>query len=658
MNPELREKQVNPDRPDSSEQESERIRHQIATMTQRFNRAEQAVKSKHNAWNVLDIFDRGRQWEDTNLPPWIPKPVHNMLRQTRILKRSNLASAIPAAHYAAIHEDQKDAVAMLQRAYKHVWDTQKVTNTIRRCIDRIFLYGTQIACVYNEEDISGAYYGEKDPNNRLYQGIIKVKRFPVTNFFPDPAAYCIEECKFIETTEVSTLEAVKSNRAFKKYAGDKLNRLKSGTYNLNDDESGAILDRENKPLDGMTTDKKDERVVIHAHWETVYTEEGRKQFNVSYYLPGTDFFLLRRENIKPAVYPFAVLHDEEEDNDFWGSGTAGDILEKQKLINKTEQSASVIGTLNQNPQKIVARESGINGQDMAKSGSQPGKVWVTNIDPTRSVYTIPVPDIPKGLFDLKDRNIADIKDYVGMNEAYMGNSVGSLTTSTGVNSLIERATVRDKDKMIQIDTFVESISDLIVLFIIEKWKEKRPIINSGPAGRVDNYMFDPDVIKQIGVDNLQWFVKSDVYASAPVTQALKRQQADQMLQVQMQFNPDPAIITIEEWLHMQDFDNKDEILARMQRDRAAKEARKATDMAQVVTQLAEQARQLAYEGVPQDQITQQITQQASEILQQQDQAALINGSGEGRQRDAAQQPEGPAGSTGQTAMNNMTRGAI
>lgn len=657
MNPELREKQVNPE-PTKDEKQSIEVRQHIATMTQRYNRAEQAVKTKHKEWEILDIFDRGKQWEDVSLPPWIPKPIHNMMRQTRILKRANLASAIPAAHYAAIHEDQKDAVAMLQRAYKHVWDTQKVTNTIRRCIDRIFVYGTQIACVYNEEDITGSYYGENNPNNRLYQGTIRVKRFPVTNFFPDPEAYCIEECRFVETTEISTLAAVKKNRAFKKYAGDKLAKLESGTYNLNDDESGAFLDRENKPLEGMSVEKKDERVVIHTHWETVYTDEGRKQIDVTYYLPGTDFYLLRKENVKPSVYPFAVLHDEEEDNDFWGSGTAGDILEKQKLVNKTEQTASVIGTMNQNPQKVVARESGINAQDMARTGSQPGKVWTTNIDPTRSVHIIPVPDIPKGLFELKDRNIADIKDYVGMNEAYMGNSVGSLTTSTGVNSLIERATVRDKDKMIQIDTFVEQISDLIVLFIIEKWKQKRPIINRGPAGRVDNYTFDPAVIEEIGVDNLQWFVKSDVYASAPITQALKRQQADQMLQVQMQFNPDPAIITIEEWLHMQDFDNKDEILARMQRDREAKKAREATDMAQVVAQLAEQARQLAYEGVPQEQITQQITQQASEILQQQDQAALLNGSSEGRQRDAAQQPQGPAGSTGQTAMNNMTRGAI
>lgn len=652
MNPELRLKQTQAN--DKADKATEEEKQLVSTLHQRFNRAQQAVQSRHKKWALLDKFDRGKQWEDAELPPWIPKPIHNLIRQTRILKRSNLASAIPSAHYAAIHEDQKDAVTMLQRGYKHVWDTQKVAYTIRRCIDRIFLQGTQVACVYNEEDINGTYYGKDNPKNRMYQGTIRVKRFPIANFFPDPSAYTIEECKFIETTEITTLEAVKANKKFKEFAGQKLASIKAGTYSLSDDESGSIYNRENKPLEGMATDKKDDRAVVHTHWEMAYNDEGKKELNVYYYLAGAEFLLYKRENVKPCVFPFAVLHDEEEDNDFFGTGTAEDLLEKQKLINKTEQSASVIGTLNQNPQKVVARESGINGQDMARTGSQPGKVWTTNIDPTRSVYNIPVPDIPRGLFDLKDRNVADIKDYVGMNEAYMGNSVGSLTTSTGVNSLIERATVRDKDKMLQIDRFVEQISDLIVLFIIESWKDKRPIINSGPAGRVDNYMFDPQVIKDVGVDNLQWFVKSDVYASAPITQALKRQQADQMLQVQMQFNPDPAIITIEEWLHMQDFDNKDEILARMQRDRIAKQQREAMDMTQIVMDMVNQAQQLTYQGTAPAQVQQQIQQQVSEVLQQQQQAELLNG----RPRDAEQQPQGPAGSTGQTAMNNMTRGAI
>jgi hypothetical protein len=71
---------------------------------------------------------------------------------------------------------------------------------------------------------------------------------------------------------------------------------------------------------------------------------------------GILIFVYRIDDFKPSIYPFAVLYDEEEDNSFWGTSTAMDMLENQKIINKTAQAASIIGTLHQNPQKVVLRE--------------------------------------------------------------------------------------------------------------------------------------------------------------------------------------------------------------------------------------------------------------------------------------------------------------
>ncbi len=362
--------------------------------------------------------------------------------------------------------------------------------------------------------------------------------------------------------------------------------------------------------------------------------------------------------MKPGIYPFAVLYDEEEENDFWGTATAWDILEKQKLINKTEQTASVIATLYQSPQKVVARESGINGQEMARKSSMPGKVWITNIDPARSVHTIQPPDIPKGLFEIKDRQIADIKDYVGINEAYVGESVGSLTTSTGVNSLIDRATIRDKDKMKQIDNFVDDLSNLIVMFIIEKWKEKRPLVNIGPAGKVTHGEWEP--ISEEDSANLRWLVRTDVYASAPATQALKKQQADNLLQMQAQFQLDPPLITIEEWLQFQDFEFKEEILARMEKDRKKKERREATDFASMAMQLAEVANQMKLQGMPQEEISQAITEEAKKILDGKVKNDNLVGFGgasapSGRPRDAEAENTREGGMDNQ-AQANMNRG--
>ncbi|WP_164703629.1 hypothetical protein, partial [Escherichia coli] len=167
-------------------------------------------------------------------------------------------------------------------------------------------------------------------------------------------------------------------------------------------------------------------VTLHIHWERYRNEEGRWQVDVSYFLWNTDFLLYRIVDFKPSVYPFAVFYDEEDDNSFWGTSVSMDILENQKVINKTAQAASIIGTLHQNPQKVVLRESGINAAEMSRTGTLPGKVWTSNIP--NAVETIQPPDIPKGLFEIEDRMKADIKEIAGINEAYVGESVGSLTT--------------------------------------------------------------------------------------------------------------------------------------------------------------------------------------------------------------------------------------
>lgn len=657
MNPELRRDQ---NKAVSTPEPDEKEKKRVGEYNARFRKARDAYRKRRDSWKIIDMFDRGEQWADVNLPPWIPKPVHNMVKYIRVLKRANLAGNIPAAHYSPINPEHKDAVDSLQKAYKHVWATQKVPYTIRRCIDRALLQGTAIAYVYSDDTaINGEYYGEKDSRNKLWQGELYVKRFPNTNFFPDPDAYTLNDCKWIETTELTSLSAVKANKKFQEYAGDKLKNYKGGGGTSSSEDSGTdAYTREEDPATSSPAVSGDENVTVHTHWEMEYDDNGRKKLNVSYYIGETNFELLRLTDVKPSVYPFAVYYDEEEEQDFWGSSTAMDIIEKQKLINKTEQSVSIIGTLHQNPQKIVARESGINGKEMARMGNLPGKVWTTNTDVTRSVFTLQPPDIPRGLFDIKDRSVNDIKDYAGLNEAYTGDSVGSLTTSTGVNSLIERSTIRDRDKMKQIDQFVEDISNLIVMFIIDKWKDKRNIINIGQAGKVEQFEWKP--ISKDVAGNLQWFVHSDVYATAPVTQALRRQQADQLMQMQAQFQMNPPIITTMEWLDMQDFDNKDDIRRRMEEDQRRLDEQKSQDLAGIVMQMSEQARQLVGQGVPQQQVQQQITQQVQQILDQQEQQRLQMGlavQGD-RPRDAAVTPDtsGPSGSTGQLAMNAQARG--
>lgn len=627
-----------------SEDEEKKL---IRKFERRFRTSMNAMGDLHRTWAMLDLFDRGKQWDKVNIPVWLPKPITNLIRYVRTTKRANLAQNVPQANFVPMTPLDAPLVHQLQKAYNHVWEEENVPYTIRKCIDRGVLFGTSVAYVYAEECVKGKYYGENHPANNLYKYDIKVKRLNNATFYIDPTAYNIQEAKYIDITETLPLSDVRNNPTFRKYAGSKLANLKYADIQRENDAVGDIYQRDIAKSDqSLDHETGDEMVTVHIHWERYRNEEGRWQVDVSYYIWNTDFLLYRIEDFKPSVYPFAVFYDEEDENSFWGTSLCMDILENQKVINKAAQAASIIGTLHQNPQKVVLRESGINAAEMSRVGTLPGKVWTSNIP--NAVETIQPPDIPKGLFEIEDRMKADIKDMAGINEAYVGNSVGSLTTSTGVDSLIERATIRDRDKAVQIDKFVSELSDLIAKFIIVYWQEPRPIMTRMKNGAAMFEEWQP-VPPQVA-ENLEWRVHSDVYAKAPLTQAAKSQMADNLMQMQGQFQFDPPIITPEEWIEMKDFPNKEDILARMQEDRVRKQNQDAQALQQAILNIIGQAQSLKAQGVTDENIQAQIMPMVDELVQQ----TFTTGQNQGT---ANQLPNSmPSGTIGISQMGNMVRG--
>jgi hypothetical protein len=632
--------------PDKSLTEQEE-RDLIQKALRRFRIASNGMDDHHKRWALIDQFDRGRQWDNVQIPVWIPKPITNLIRYVRTTKRANLAMTVPQANFVPMTPSDVELVSKLQRAYEHVWDQEKVPMVVRRCVDRSILQGTSIAYVFAEENIRGKYYGENHPDNQLYRYDVKIKKLNNAQFYIDPSAYNIPEAKFFTITEPTSFSEVKNNPTFRQFAGDKLKKLKFADLQRDNDASGDIYDRPTTKSDmTLQSETGDEMCTMHIHWERYRNEEGAWQVDVSYFLWNTDFLLYRIEDFKPSIYPFAVLYDEEEDNSFWGTSTAMDMLENQKIINKTAQAASIIGTLHQNPQKVVLRESGINAAEMSRTGTLAGKVWTSNVP--NAVETLTPPDIPKGLFDIEDRMKADIKDMAGITEAYTGESVGSLTTSTGVDSLIQRSTIRDRDKALQIDQFVEDLSNIIAQFILVYWTEARPIMTRKTNGTAEFEQWTP--VPPEEYENLEWRVRSDVYAKAPVTAATKSQQADNLMQMQGQFQYDPPLITVEEWIEMKDFPNKADILARMEIDRQNKQQQDQQSLVDQINQIISQAQQIKAQGATDDQVNQQITPMVQQIVQ----TTFTSGQNQG----SAQSMSGaaPQGTTSPNALGNMQQG--
>src|SRR6185437_3143556 len=108
--------------------------------------------------------------------------------------------------------------------------------------------------------------------------------------------------------------------------------------------------------------------------------------------------------------------DYPQRQDFWGMSTCEIILDNQKLINKVESIIALIGTLLQNPQKIIRKQSGINPADATKYGSTPGHVFVSNIPVEQAMKWQEPPQIPQTLFSLAEQARMNIREITGLTE--------------------------------------------------------------------------------------------------------------------------------------------------------------------------------------------------------------------------------------------------
>jgi hypothetical protein len=286
---------------------------------------------------------------------------------------------------------------------------------------------------------------------------------------------------------------------------------------------------------------------------------------------------------------------------------------------------------------------------MAKTGNLAGKTWSSNVPANQAITHIQPPDISRSLFEVEDRLKNDMREIVGVTEAYTGQSVGSLTTSTGVNSLIERASVRDRDKMIQIDDFVERVSYLIALQIMYGWDRKRPIMSIAPNGEPRYDVYEP--IDPLTAENLEIRVRSNVYSKAPITQESKRQQADKLMQMQGQFQYDPPIITPEEWLRFQEFEIQEDIMRRMEQDRQQKEQNSVDNMAKQALELGVMIQEMLAQGLSMEEAQVEAMKAAQQMFMQNQ--APVQGQ---QQPNAPAEAQLPQGATDAVAMANMAQG--
>jgi hypothetical protein len=542
---------------------------QVDSIMERFKQARDKRQSdRDEIWKELDAFDRGEQWNmKGDAPSWTPKPVTNYIHLVKYTKRAALAMENPTGKLRPQSPVDVDMIEQLQKVYQFEWEKVGLRKYIREAIETSKLLGTAITQLAWDENFIGG------GTNTKYEGRIVARSIDPASFYPDPTAFSLEDARYIHIAERKTLDWIKSVPTF----AAKHEEVKNAQRN-NDGSNyrGEIYEREYNV--GQNKDVVD----FHSHYEKTPNGEGGFNYSVTYIAGGIHLHTI--EQIKPNRYPFVVLHDFAQRQSFWAKSTCEFILDNQKLINKIESIIATIGLLLQNPQKIVSKESGINPREVAKYGNAHGHVFVANGQPSLAMTWQNPPAIPQSLFNLLENARANIREITGLSESYMGQSVGSLQTSSGVDSLIERSTLRDRDQMYDVEIYVEELSRLLLGFITEFYTDERVIRIDKPEQK--NPQDRMEFISFVGQDfaELDFDFEINVSAQAPISRMREQKEAEKLLTIQGQYDFKPAVITPQEYIKMSEFVDSDSIIKRMDMEEARNKIEEAYTVAM---QLAE-----------------------------------------------------------------------
>jgi hypothetical protein len=218
---------------------------------------------------------------------------------------------------------------------------------------------------------------------------------------------------------------------------------------------------------------------------------------------------------------------------------------------------------NQRPPKFVSSDSGLNINAFAKHANDADWTFVVNGDATKAVHYHQFPQIDPRIGELTGRLDTNIKQVSGVDDRYTGRDTGSIITTGGIQDQLNRVTVIDTPKIENFEDYAKQLTELVLANLVE-FGAKRKYIVKNPEKANDFMTVEVDFpkLKLDALYNYQINISSEL----PRNKARIAEMANQLMEKQLQYQQQGEsvdLITVEEWLMMQDLPMKEYMLERM-----------------------------------------------------------------------------------------------
>ena len=522
----------------------------LATIKSRIEDTDTAYTKVLERMRILDGADRGKLWEviRSKFPKYQLTPDSNWINY---IKENILASIYTTGRYATLVPKSADDIKYVvefNSAIETIWDSIKAEYYQFLAGERAALLNIGITQVGWRKNIVGGTSGH------WYKGDIVFKNIDPMKFRRDPYADVFDNAEFCYYYDDYSLTMIKTKELYK----ERIKEIEAAVGDLDDktvaaDTITAATDRQKR---------NDSKSKYHklTYYYTMYASDDKEGFKITeVHLLDDTYVLYCNPDLKPKMFPFAILYCNHPAGDIVGASEPAKAFQSNLSYNLLNSIYATHAYKAQRPPRFVNAGSGINLRQFAQYGNDADKTFIVNGDASKAVHYAEFPALPPELLQLKQDLGRDIKDCSGIDEMYAGKNTGSIQTTGGMDALTEMTSQRDNQKIFLYEEYTKRLTELVINNLIQFGDKRTYTVTDPITQQTKDVEFDFPAVD----DDIRFRYTLDIQTYLPRNKARLSAVANMLLEKQAQYKPDPEIITVEEWLLMQDIPFKDMIFKRM-----------------------------------------------------------------------------------------------
>lgn len=552
-----------------------RVEGGIHQLTTDYNTMLERYAREHKKMRILDAIMQGDMWKalgarfpryqilpDTNDVAYI---VNNMMAS--VYSVAKIADVLPTS------EQDIQIVNDINLALEHEWQISNIPQAQRRAGCNAALFNIGITQVGWDDDLQ--------PNMSTNHGGVCIRNIHPLKFMRDPFATNLKEAGYCCTYERHHKSTFLQNKNYR----DKFEHYLELKYL---DNSLVIPNVTHQEVPSAT----DNYYNLVIFWYKVYVD-GKIVIDEYHTIDGK-YLLFYKHDIKPSMFPFALLYCNDPMDSLIGNSEPARAVPNSVASNIMDSENLTAVYRKSHPVKFASANSGLNLNSFAEHANDADYTFVVQGDATKAVHYAQYPDIDQQGILIQNRLKQDIDRVSGVDGRYTGRNTGSVTTTGGMQEMIDRMTLVDVPRIDRLEDYTKALTELVLKNLIE-FAPDRVYLVASPNTPMQKKTYEAKHVKfpAIAKNSKDAIFKYQVHVSADLPKNRQRiaEMANVLMEKQLQYDQSGKsvdLITPEEWLRLQDIPIKEQMLERMGLQR---QSNAVEDVSQVLFEYAELTKQ-------------------------------------------------------------------